>query len=186
MASKTLAFSLLFAITVLILPGCLLAQQFPDAPSPRTRGTEPLHLHSFSDDQNVTAISSSILLRAADAIKTCQLMSKKWVITVSSENLPNGFFQGGTVTVPYFHEKQSPVDSCAGIVTWNTSMTVIGVASSRLFHITGHHTLERFPNWISAAGSAVALVTLFRYHPKPPTVDTSQFPPGVQVTVSAH
>lgn len=167
----TLAF--LFPLPLLLtLPA--IAQELPNAPTPKpmTQTERVMESHRFFDNQNNIALSASFGIRVTDTIETCRLLRKRVIAT-----LPDG----SMAVFPYFEEVNAPVKSCGGVAAWNGGMTFAAFGASWLLHKTGHHRLERIPNWINFAGSAEGFIQNLFLH-----LDKSRlrgFPPGTTYTV---
>lgn len=158
-------------VKVLLLLACLslpaIAQVLHDAPDPKP---EPVYAeaHRFFDLHNNLASTASFGLRLADTIQTCRELNlpRTYPNTIiqlgggNSVNL-NGLPRG-------YREAFFPVDSCAGLAAWQTGTLAVAFGGSYLLHNTGHHKLERLPQWMSTVGAAAGMIytSLHRHDPR--------------------
>jgi hypothetical protein len=171
---------LLCALLLITATCACCAQELPDAPQPK----EKQKIESaFWTRQMIASTTASFLARAADTIQTCRYMKQKAIITVGTLSDGHGgiAFQGGTFVVPAFHEGWAPVNTCGGIIAWNTGGQAALFLGTELLHKTHHERLENLPNWISTAGSLFVVINNFRMHGRASL--SGHFPQGVPISV---
>jgi hypothetical protein len=137
----------LVQVAMLVLGCPLFAQQFVDAPEPKSAAgpanmffiqPEAHPTHHFLDRQNLIMFSVATALRTADSAYTCSVG-----VGTTDHNAD------GSITV--HREDSLPVNSCHGVVLMNYAFAAMGLGGSYLLHRMGHHKLERVPSWIVAS-----------------------------------